>query len=302
MAWLPTRRERILLFGGAKVGKSFTYIALMYFAKLTRTPSHFFIIDNDNATEAIGLYPGGTHGHLLGEQVGEEFEESITKLEYENATVWIPEKFEVYHPIADEIRKRAQPQDWVSIDMLSNLWEVMPDWWIGNVYGENSWEYYAKVRKAIEADEEGSGDRGFGGHSGVDWNYIGKEYRRWEKRLTLYAPCHVIAYSSESEILPHHDKSGEKRAQYAITSNHAPKTEKGAVHRFHTIGRVQKRVAPDGKTVKERSITFVGDRDREDVIAEKLGRGSTLTLSDGPKFAQDYLVKLAGWKMAGGEK
>lgn len=300
MAWLPSRRERILIYGGAKAGKSFTYISLLNFARLTKTDSHFWIVDNDNASEAIGLYPGGSYGDLLGEQLDEDFDDHITKLTYERATIWIPERFEVYHPIADEIRKKAGPQDWVVIDMLSNLWEIMPDWWIENVYGDNPWEYYAAVRKAIEAEEEGAGERGFGGHSGIDWQYIGKEYRRWEKKLTLYAPCHVIAYSGETEIQAHHDKSGEKRAQFAIAAGHSPRTEKGAVHRFHTIARAQKRVAPDGKTVKERTLTFVGDRDREDVLAEKLGRGSTLTLSEGPKFAQDYLVKLAGWKMAGG--
>lgn len=301
MPWNPSRRERILIYGGAKVGKSTTYISLMKFAKLTKTDAYFHIIDNDNASEAIGLYPGGTYGDLLGDLVDEDFEDNMTRLEYENATIYIPESFDPYNDIADEIRQRAQPQDWIIIDMLSNLWEIMPDWWVGNVYGENTWEYYAQVRAAIEADEEGSGERGFGGHSGVDWQYIGKMYRAWEKKITLYAPCHVIAYSAETEIQAHHDKSGERRAQFQITSSFAPKTEKGAIHRFHTIARMQKRLSPDGKTVKERSLTFLGDRDRENVIEEELGRGNTLVLSEGPKFATDYLVKLAGWRMTGGE-
>lgn len=300
MAWVPARRERILIYGSAKVGKSTTYISLMRFARMTKTDSHFHIIDNDNASEAIGLYPGGTYGELLGELVDETFDDSYTRLEYEHATIHIPETFEVYGPIADEIRKRANQQDWIVVDMLSNLWEIMPDWWIQSVYEENTWEYYAKVRQAIEAEEEGSGDRGFGGHSGVDWQFIGKEYRRWEKKITLYAPCHVIAYGAETEIQARHDKSGEKRSQFQMTSSFAPKTEKGAIHRFHTIARMQKRMAPGGKTVKERSLTFLGDRDREGIIEEQLGRGNTLVLSEGPKFATDYLVKLAGWKMAGG--
>lgn len=299
MAWKPSRRERILLYGGAKAGKSTTYISLMKFARLTKTPSYFHIIDNDNAAEAIGLYPGGTYGELLGDVVDEDYGENLTRLEYEHATIYIPEHFDAYNPIADEIKKKATPQDWVVIDMLSNLWEIMPDWWIENVYGQNSWEYYAAVRQAIEAEEDGAGERGFGGHSGVDWQFIGKTYRKWEKRLTLYAPCHVIAYGAETEIQPHHDKSGEKRAQYSMVGAHAPKTEKGAVHRFHTIGRVAKKVKPDGST-RERSITFVGDRDREDLISEKLGRGMTLVLSDGPKFYKDYLIDIAGWKMTGG--
>lgn len=300
MAWQSTRRERILLYGGAKGGKSTTYIGLMKFAQLTRTDSYFHIIDNDNAAEAIGLYPGGTYGDLLGDLVDKSGEDNITILEYEKATIYIPETFDPYNDIADDIREKAKPEDWIVIDMLSNLWEIMPDWWIGNVYGDNTWEYYAQVRKAIEAEEEGAGERGFGGSSGVDWQYIGKVYRKWEKRLTLYAPCHVIAYSGETEIQKRYDKSGEKRAQYAMAGGFAPKTEKGAPHRFHTYGRLQKRVGRDGRGVKERSITFVGDRDREDVLDEKLGRSQTLTLSEGPKFAQDYLVKIGGWKLAGG--
>lgn len=300
MAWLPARRERILIYGSYKVGKSTTYISLMKFAKLTKTNSHFHIIDNDNASEAIGLFPGGTYGDLLGEQLSESMDDGLIVQSYENATIYIPETFDVYHDVADSIRANVNSEDWIVIDMLSNVWEIMPDWWVGNVYGDNPWEYYAKVRKAIESGEEGAGERGFGGHSGVDWQYIGKVYRAWEKKLVLYAPCHVIAYSGESEILPHHDKSGAKRAQFSIANNFAPRTEKGTPHRVHTVARMTKRVAPDGNTVKERSLVFVGDRDREELLDEKLGRGATLVLSDKPKFYKDYLIDIAGWKMSGG--
>lgn len=297
MAWKPSRQERILLYGGYKVGKSYTYIGLMDLALRTKTDSHFWIIDNDNATEGIGLYESGTYGELLGEQTDEDYSNGVKK-EFERATIWIPESFDDYQYINPEIRKRVKRQDWIVIDMLSNVWEGMPDWWIENVYEDNTWSYYADVRRAIESDEAGAGERNFGGQKGVDWQYLGKQYRKWEKPLTLNAPCHVIAYSSETEIQERYDKSGEQRAQYKSTSGFAPKVEKGAGHRFHSVARIRKQVGKDGKTVTSRRMTVVGDRDRMDKWEEL--KGLTLELSQGPRFGFDYLVKMSGWKLAGG--
>lgn len=297
MSWKPSRRERILIYGAPKVGKSFTYIGIMDLAQKTKTDSHFWIIDNDNSTEGIGLYEGGTYGRLLGEMIDEDYSEGI-KREYENATIWIPDDFSQYKGINDEIKKKARREDWIVIDMISNVWTQMPDWWIENVYGDDTWTYYADVRKAIEENEEGAGERNFGGQKGVDWQYIGKTYRRWEKALTLQAPCHVIAYAEETEIQARYDKSGEKAAQYRTTSGFAPKTEKGVPHRVHTIARMTRRVGRDGRKVVGRELTVQGDRDRMDKWEEL--PGLTLELKEGPKFGFDYLVKIGGWKLAGG--
>lgn len=316
MTYQPSRRERILIYGGFKAGKSMTYIGIMEFARLTKTDAKFYIIDNDNATEGIGLYPGGTHGNLLGEERGPielpwvversgEDREGVTYgEEYENAIIWKPENFDEYPAINKYIRANVQPNDWVVVDMASNIWETMPDWWIENVYGSNTWDYYANVRAAIERGPEEDGDdsaakgRSFGGHSGVDWQYIGKMYRKWEKELSTFSKCHFVAYSAETEIQAHHDKTGERRAQFAMAGNFAPKVEKNMPHRVHTILRLSKVHSKNGRDVKERHLTMVGDRDREARWTELTGRSQTLELSEGPKFAFDYLMKVGGWKPA----
>ena len=295
MAWKPSRRERILLYGTFKVGKSTAYLGIMELARLTKTDSHFWIIDNDNATDGIGLYPEGSYGHLLGDLVKEDFSQGIQR-EYENATIWIPESFDNYDFINKTIKEKVRPQDWIIVDMVSNVWEGMPDWWIENVYGD-SWSYYADVRKAIESDEDGAGERNFGGQKGVDWQYIGKQYRRWEKQITLQTPCHVLLIAGETEIQERYDKSGEKRAQYKATSGFSPKSEKNLPHRVHSVIRVTKNVGRDGK-VASRQMTTVGDRDRMNKWEEF--KGNTIPLNEGAKFGMDYLVKISGWKMAGG--
>lgn len=248
----------------------------------TKSDAHFHVIDNDNATARFIANPRGSFHHLQ-----------------ENTTIYVPSDIDEYEKLTEQILNDVQPDDWIIPDMLSNVWESMPDWWHKNVFGESSWDYWRTTRKMIlEAESEGSRghERQFGGDSGVDWQYIGKVYRAWEKQITVFAPCHVFATSAETEIQDRFDKTGEQRALYAISNGFAPKVEKGAPHRFHTILRFQRKVSGQGmKKTFTRSMTMVKDRDREEIWEEKGGRGLTIELTDGPKFALDYLVKVAGW-------
>lgn len=298
MPWQSSRRERIMVFGGYKSGKTYAYLSIMQLAEKTNTNSHFWIIDNDNQAEASGLGENGSFKHLL-----------------HRATIWTPTDFSEYRDITADIIANAGPEDWIIIDMLSNVWEQMPSWWMNNVYGEDEFTYWVQVRREIIAAEE-AGKRGhekqFGGTAGVDWQMIGKAYRGWEKRISLGAPCHVYVTSNEAEIDERFDKSGQQRQQYAVTNAVGPKTEKGVGHRFHTIMRMAKLIGRDGKTAKTRELTVVGDRDREAKWAEKFGRAMTMEMTDVgtpeqfakapiPKlgFAFDYLFKLGGWRLGG---
>lgn len=295
MPWVPSRQERILVYGGYKAGKTYDWLSIMQLAMKTNTQSHFWIIDNDHQAEASGLGPNGSLAHLL-----------------DMATIWTPTDFSEYKEITAEILAKADCQDWIVVDMISNVWEQMPSWWMTNVYGEDEWSYWVSVRKEIlEAQSRDKGsEKQFGGTAGVDWQFIGKAYRGWEKKISLEAQCHVFACSSEAEIDERFDKSGQQRQNYAMTNGVAPKVEKGVGHRFHTIMRQVKTVGRDGKTARTRELTVVGDRDREAKWAEKFGRSMTmeLTLVDElavapiPRlgFAWDYLIKLGGWKAVGG--
>lgn len=304
MAWKSSRREKILIYGGAKSGKSSNYIGLIDFAQKTKTDSHFFIIDNDNASEAIGLYPDGSYGFLLGDVDKRERDGSYTR--YSNdIEVWVPRSFDDYGKITEQILERAKPEDWIVLDMISNVWSTMPDWWIKNVYGDDPWDYYKKIRKALADEEEGANDSRFGGLSGGAWEYVGKAYRSLERNLTTYGPCHIMLLATEKEIQARFDKSGEKAAQFAAVSGFQPGSEKDLIHRVHTIMRQTKTVGRDGKKVTERNLTMFGDRDREHKWDELTGRSLTLPITlvehgTAPRFAWDYLIKVGGWKPVGG--
>ncbi len=272
--------ERILAYGGANSGKTTAWLGIADMAYKTKSDAHFWVIDNDNATSRVIANPRGSFHHL----------------HETNTTIWVPRTFDEYEGINETILSEAQPDDWIIIDMLSNVWEGMPDWWHQNVYGESPWDYWKAVRK--EALSEG-GEKGFGGEkAGVDWQYIGKTYRAWEKPLTIYQPCHVFATSAESEVITMYDKTGENAARYAIANGFQPKTEKGVYHRFHTVLRFRNTVSGQGrKKVYTRKVTMVKDRDREDIWEEELDGGSTLELSEGPKFVSDVMMRMWDWKL-----
>lgn len=150
----------------------------------------------------------------------------------------------------------------------------------------------------MQAQEEGRSDsRQFGGASGVDWQFIKKAYYGWEKPITRNAPCNVLALAGEKEVVAHFDKGGEKQARYAGVGAMQPICEKLTPHRFHTEMRIVRRMDRGGRSVAARELTVVRDNQREQLWEEIGGRGRTIELSEGPRFALDYLKKIGGWRI-----
>lgn len=273
--------ERILLFGGPGAGKSYAWAGIADMYVKTKTDGRFWIIDNDfGAKRMLREFP------------------EVKDI----ATLWTPRSFDEYRDITHEVMENAEPNDWIVIDLISNVWEMMPGWWMENVYGEDSWGYWVSVRReVVEAQEAGKSDsRQFGGAAGVDWIFIKKAYFGWERQMTKDAPCHVIALAAEKEVVSHFDKTGEKSARYSGVGGMQPVSEKLTPHRFHTEMRLACRLGPGGRSVASRELTMVKDRQREDVWDEIGGRGRTIELTHGPRFAMDYLKKIGGWKIGKG--
>ena len=278
----PGVDERILLFGSPGSGKSYAWLSILQMYERTNTEGRFWIIDNDRGASRM--------------MVG--FPELM-----ERCRIWTPSSFDDYRPINEEIKEKAVEGDWIIIDMLSNVWSMLPGWWIENAYQDNQWDYWVEARRQLKAAEETDtkAEKSFDGQSNVDWNYIKKAYNGWEKAITLNAPCHVMALAAEKEVVSYFDKSGEKQAHYAKTNNMSPEGEKHAPHRFHTEMRIAKRAGKRAGSVASREITMVKDRGREHIWEERGGRGLTLELSEGPKFAMDYLKRVGGWKIGKAE-
>lgn len=272
-------RERILLYGAPGAGKTYAWLGIADLAQKTKSAARFHVIDTDRAALRMMRGPNAEFAHL------------------ENVTIYQARNIEQAEETAGKILADVTEDDWIIIDMLSNVWDGMSNWWISKVFDESPVDYWASTRKRIIASkEEGKGDsKEFGGQDSVDWQYITKAYLSWELPITIDAPCHVFATAAETEIQKRFDPDGEKRARYVSTNFIAPRGQKLTEHRFHTVLRVTSLTS-----FKEtsRELTMHKDRIPESVWQGFDGRGLTMQLSTGPKFGMDYLRKAAQWSLS----
>ncbi len=272
--------ERILLYGGEDAGKTYAWLGIADLSQKTKSSAHFHVIDTDRAVLRNLNGPNAEFGHL------------------NNVTIYQARNIEAAQEASEKILANVTSEDdWIVIDMLSNIWDDMSNWWISKVYDENPVTYWAGVRQdIITAKAEGKGDpREFGGQSGPDWNYITKTYMAWELPISIDAPCHVLATAAETEIQERYDPTGEKRANYLSTNFMAPRGQKMTAHRFHTVLRVSRTV-----TFKDtkRELTKHKDRVAQAVWQEFGGKGLTMELREGPKFGMDYLRRVGKWSLS----
>jgi len=277
-------RERILLYGQQTTGKTYAWLGIADLSQKTKSTAHFHVIDTDRAVLRNLKGPNAEFRHL------------------ENVTIYQARTIDHAQEAAQKILGNINsPDDWIVIDMLSNIWDGMSDWWISRVYDEDPVAYWAGVRQDIikareDPDIKGGDPREFGGQAGPDWQYITKTYLAWEFPITIDAPCHVFATSAEAEIQERYDSTGEERAKYKSTNFRKPRGQKGAPHRFHTVLRATATTSFKDTT---REVTMHKDRVPEKVWAEaSTGRGYQIQLSQGPRFAMDYLRKVAAWSLS----
>lgn len=279
-------RERLLIYGGPKVGKSWLWLQIARMYKRTKTEGRIIVLDNDR-----------TGRRMVGPR-----SENADLAEY--VEIYEVDDFDEYEEVTAQAMSDLYPEDWVVVDMASNVWDKLPEWWMRNVYGDSSANYWTQVRREIlaaEAEHKGH-EKQFGGTSGVDWQFLKRVYMPWETKITMKAPCHIMMICEETQVQERFDKSGQKRAQFATTSGAMPKGQNSLPHRVDTMLRVTKRVHPSGKGVLSRDLTMAGDRDREHIWEEVTGRGLTLELDPKDKvaFPKEYLQGIAGWKVVKG--
>lgn len=268
-----TRRERILLYGSFKLGKSTCWfdIADTYHRTGNMKPK-FYVIDTDFGA-----------GKLL--------DEGYQHLEDDGmVTIYNPMDFGDLLRVSKEIFKKAKQGDWIVIDMLSYPWAEAQAFYTEGVFGEDPENYFLQMRKEVVA-KDGHDKRAYGGFEGTDWNFITKIYKQFEFPLSMKSPANVFAVTEERKLDTDRGDTTDKLKQYKNVGGMAPVGQKGIGHRFDTVLRMTQRV--NG----QRQITMAGDRGRQRTVWTEHG-SNTIDISDGKKgFARRYLVDVVGWKL-----
>ena len=267
-----TRREKILIYGSYKIGKSSQWLDILQASYEARLGNHFFLVDTDRAYSKM-------------------MEEMHVDYEAEGyVTLYEPDDFSELMDASREIRGNAGKGDWVILDMLNYPWEEAQYYYTEKVFGEEPDNYFLAMRQQVVASG-GKDARSFGGFEGNDWNFITKVYKQFETPLTMRGDWNVFGVT-EQRKMDARDDDPEKAKQYKGVQGHIPVGQKGIGHRFDTVFHMRQRVSGD------RELHMVGDRGREKEGGAWAELGTNvITVGEYPKgFTRRYLVDIAGWE------
>lgn len=279
----PRARERILIYGSFKTGKSFNWLDIARTYEDTGTPGKFYVIDTDFGA---GKLIGEGYDYLLYDE--DENPDGIIH-------VYNPLDFQEILTASKDIYRTAKKGDWIVVDMINYLWSEAQDYYIRNVFGEDPENYFLQMRKEVKA-AGGKDARSFGGQEGTDWGFITKIYNQAEYPLTMKSAANIISIAEERKIDVNRGGTPAKVKQFKKAGGMEPVGQKGIAHRHDTVLRMTKRA--NG----QRQLTMAGDRGREKKGSTWDERGSILLNIDEPPkaFTKRYLIDVAGWSK--GEK
>lgn len=195
--------ERILSIGITGSGKSYQWLKIA--KRLKPMGAKFRVVDTDNDIDFMlrTQFP-----ELLPENSGNVYScPAYDWPEYEKAVNWIQQRkltpeqlgsMDKYLQLA--YKTPIRPIDWVVVDKSNNAWSTVQSYFVGEVFGEDTGEYFLEVRKKLWA----AGDIGKSGKKATstvlegldgwkDWSVINKLYDDWINPIVYRVRCHVYA-------------------------------------------------------------------------------------------------------------
>lgn len=117
--------ERILVYGQPGTGKSYQFLKIAQFV----APSRCYVLDTDDA------YP---------RMLETDFRD------LENVEVYPVFEWDDWKATITDVLARAKPGDWICIDRADVLWEAAQDYFIQQVFGEDTGDFFLRARKELE--------------------------------------------------------------------------------------------------------------------------------------------------------
>lgn len=254
--------ERILAQGTFNAGKTHNWFDI---ANATPDDVTFHVIDTDDT--------------VLPFIESDEFAHLEDRMNWIEPIEW-PEYIHFLKDATKHAKKKAarnwtkgrRSDDWLVIDMASELWEAVQAYYSDKVYGTDIADFWLEYRVRAEGGEKGSTSP----YDGMtDWPTVKKLYKQAKSLITRF-PGHVYLATGEKKMAEHVESEATKRQFNGAAKGWKPEGEKTLGHMTRTVIRCH-----------NQRYTTVKDRQRE---PQKGAR-----VSD---FSKDYLIKVAGWKPA----
>lgn len=263
-------RERIVLYGPPKVGKTHQFFNIALWHKNLGSDAKFYAVSSDTSYEVLMFNP--------------EFQD-LDNIEWVDV-----ENFQQFMDGARNFASKMRPHDWLSVDLMSDAWPAAQD-------------EYARVQTALAGGNlEDMGDLWATAGKvddypikGWEWQMPNARYRILANNILLRCPGHLLLIYSQKELMKESGsgKSDESKQTKEMFGHIGlkPAGQKDDPFRYHTILHI------DSGGEKKQVMSTAGERwGYRDHIGKKMSNGLVRdeAIDD---FFTDYLVGVAKWQM-----
>lgn len=223
-----TDQERILVYGSAGSGKTYSWLSL---ARANKEVS-FHCIDTDASVPRM---------------LNTEFRDLL------NVEVYPARKWDKLEIALALIEQKAHKEDWLVVDMICSCWDFAQAHFVEQIFGKKIDDYYMEARKNLK---QGKQLQAIGGWDG--WSVINKFYQDWTNRICYDLPYNVFL-AAKSVSLTTSDDQEVKDIFESIGAK--PEGEKRNHYRVHTVLYF-------AHTIDKYLMTTAKDRGRKKFFAE----------------------------------
>jgi hypothetical protein len=276
-------RERILAMGAPGAGKTRLWLTIAKKAEQLRSPGTFYVQDTDMATrrmigeDEFALLLDRTQFMRWVEPANPSqrgrYEPDGAVIENPRIVVFEPYEWPEYVEAMKICTAKITNDDWLVVDLANPAWDTVQDEYIEHVFKKESLDFYMAHREKNGKGGALDGDK--------DWSVINRMYRDWSKGI-MRCRGHVFLSTGVKGVQTDGARVDAKEVRVTFGAYGVkPEGQKHTWHMVHTII-----LAAEFKP-GEWTMTTIKDREREKMTGKPV-----------KDFVMDYLVPVAGWKLA----
>lgn len=231
-----SKREKLLVIGGPKVGKSTAILSVVYWMWKSGDPHKVYLIDADDSLEVL---------------LDEERYTGMNNFELFPVTEW-----EDWVAASEKIRSTAGEGDWIGIDMADKAWKSVQSYFLREIRKKSRAEALMDAAKKGKTGWEAFRDD-------FDWPTINALYDDVMKPILLSTRAHLFFTTEQDEVRSSGNMTDEQKRHLRDFGKFKPTGQKSLPYQVRTILRID-------RLARGRIISTLGDRARPELDNEDL--------------------------------
>lgn len=262
-------RERILMGGAPGTGKTFAWLTIAR----ANPDVTFHVIDPDDGV--IRVWQENVEGQAPFANV-KNINYYFTPFWYGTLNPHEIGQIGGVHQAYLDIKSKAKPNDWIVVEMISQLWQMVQGAFVQEIFNEGIGEYFLKARKNMKASSGSLNPL----EGWTDWQVINRMHNDdFIIPLNYRLPCHTFITSSVSVLSGSNSKEDPEVKSFYGDSKIRFEGQKHNVFRAQSIFIVSRNSQGQWQI-----STILKDRGRAWMVKEVLY-----------DFSLQYLRGKAGW-------